>query len=114
MKIQKQFLEAIDLYKDNDKLELYDPGHWKYLLWNNSYTNSPNNKNLNEAAEANGYHINPGLDLEVFEVYQKRCKFKIPEVLKELWLQSDGFMATRDAKKGSRRSRVYTRAVLNA
>ena len=97
MEIQKCFLEIIRIYQNHELLAPYDPGHWNYFLRSNGYVESSDNDNWNEDAEAKGYHINPGISEAIFNNFQSRCKFKIPDILKDTWLQSDGFIV----KKGS-------------
>jgi hypothetical protein len=112
MEIKNQILESIQVYQNNDKLTAYDPGHWKYFLINNGFLESSNNDNWNKDAEEKGYHINPGISEGIFNNLQSRCKFEIPKVLKNTWLQSDGFIVTKDAKEESGLSSIPIRVGL--
>lgn len=99
MDVKQRFLESIQPYLNSDKLTAYDPGHWKYFLINNGFLESNENDNWNEDAEEKGYHINPSFNEGVFNSMQSKCKFEIPEILKNAWLQSDGFIVTKGAKE---------------
>lgn len=39
------------------------------------------------------YYIKPGLAVEEYEALAKRCPYDIPEILKQFWLNSDGFLS---------------------
>lgn len=104
MKKREQFLEIMNVYEKDKNLEQYDPGHWNYLLWKNSYVKrtAENLDVLAKDAEKNGFYINEGLSPEVLEAYQKRCKFKIPQLLKDIWTETNGFIFSRNAKETSK------------
>lgn len=89
-------MEAIEYLQQNEKVKKITKAQvtdLKYEIIDNGYLESYDGDDWEGDLAEKGFMINAGIGESIFKSLQLRCDLQIPELLKEIWLNMDGFLS---------------------